>query len=566
MQVYEHEVLVVGSGLAGLRAAREAAEKHDVAVISRVHPVRSHSISAQGGINASLKNHAEGKDDSWEKHAFDTIKGSDYLADQDAAMIMAQDAPACVYEMEHWGTLFSRLPDGKIAQRPFGGAGFPRTCYAADRTGHHLLHTLYEQSVKHQINVYEERLVTNIATDNNLCHGLVALNMITGELEVYAAPVVIVATGGAGQIYSNSTNALINTGSGTATAYRAGAQLEDMEFIQFHPTSLYGTNILISEAARGEGGYLLNKNGERFMKKYTPQAMELGPRDIVARSIQTEIDEGRGFPGDYVHLDLTHLGKEKIMELLPGIRILAMDFAGVDPIHEPIPIQPGQHYTMGGIATNVDGHTRVKGLLAAGEAACVSVHGANRLGGNSLLDTLVFGKRAGREAINYLSKEKPRPDRKVVEGLWEKEESRLKNFLTGEGSEDYRELRDKMKQTLTEKVGIFRQENELKEAVEILADLRRRYPSVKIKNSCRQYNLELINALELEGMLNLAETVALGALGRNESRGSHSRLDFPKRDDEKWLVHTMADYTKEGPKLSDKEVTITKFTPQERKY
>ncbi|MBS4021339.1 MAG: FAD-binding protein [Dethiobacter sp.] len=566
MQVFQHQVLVVGAGLAGLRAAIEAAQKYDVAVISRVHPVRSHSVSAQGGINASLKNHADGKDDSWEKHAFDTVKGSDYLADQDAAIIMAQDAPGCVYEMEHWGTLFSRFPDGRIAQRPFGGAGFPRTCYAADRTGHHLLHTLYEQSLKHQINVYEERLVTNIATENNRCHGLVALNMISGELELYAAPVVIVATGGSGRIYGNSTNALINTGSGAAAAYRAGAQLEDMEFIQFHPTTLLGTNILISEAARGEGGYLLNKDNERFMKKYMPQAMELGPRDIVARSIQTEIDEGRGFPGDYVHLDLRHLGEKKILELLPGIRLLAMDFAGVDPIHEPIPIQPGQHYTMGGIATSNDGHTRVQGLLAAGEAACVSVHGANRLGGNSLLDTLVFGRRSGSEAMRYLNENNPQPDHKLLQNFWEKEEKRIQTLLAGEGQEDYKELRHKMTQTLTHKVGVFRQEKELKEAVDILIGLRKRYPNVKIKNSSRAYNLELINALELEGMLNSAETVALGALNRTESRGSHSRIDFEKRDDGNWLRHTMAAYTEEGPEMSTKDVTITKFQPQERKY
>ncbi len=566
MQVFEHQVLVVGAGLAGLRAAIEAAKKYDVAVISRVHPVRSHSVSAQGGINASLKNHPEGKDDSWEKHAFDTVKGSDYLADQDAAIIMAQDAPTCVYEMEHWGTLFSRFHDGRIAQRPFGGAGFPRTCYAADRTGHHLLHTLYEQSAKNQIKVYEERLVTNISTDNNRCHGLVALNMISGDLELFSAPVVIVATGGAGRIYSNSTNALINTGSGTAAAYRAGAQLEDMEFIQFHPTTLYGTNILMSEAARGEGGYLLNKENVRFMEKYMPQAMELGPRDIVARSIQTEIDEGRGFPGDYVHLDLRHLGEKKIMELLPGIRILAMDFAGVDPIHEPIPIQPGQHYTMGGIATNIDGHTQVQGLLSAGEAACVSVHGANRLGGNSLLDTLVFGKRSGIEAIKYIQENKPDPDHKLLQDLREREEKRIQAMLAGEGQQDYKELRDKMRDTLTQKVGVFRQEKELKEAVDTLAELRTRYPKVKIKNNTRAFNLELINALELEGMLNLAETVALGALNRTESRGSHYRTDHTKRDDQNWLCHTMASHTEQGPQISTKDVTITKFQPQERKY
>ena len=566
MQIFEHQVLVVGGGLAGLRAAIEAKQECDVAIISRVHPVRSHSIAAQGGINAALRNHPEGKDDDPEKHAFDTIKGSDYLADQDAVLIMTRDAPDHVYEMDHWGALFSRMPDGKIAQRPFGGAGFPRTCFAADRTGHHLLHTLNEQSTRYDIKLYEERLVTSVAVENNRCHGLVALNLISGELEVYLAQAVIIATGGAGRIYHKSTNALINTGSGTAAAYRAGAQLEDMEFIQFHPTTLLGTNILISEASRGEGGYLLNKEGKRFMEKYAPEAMELAPRDIAARSIQTEIDTGHGFPGGYVHLDLRHLGKEKILELLPGIRTLAMDFAGVDPILEPIPIQPGQHYTMGGIDTNIEGHTCIDGLLAAGEAACVSVHGSNRLGGNSLLDTLVFGKRSGAGAVKYIGENNPVADKKMVEDLWEKEEKKINNLLNGDGREDYKELSSRMKETLTDKLGIFRQESEIKEAIDILTELRERYSRVTVRNKDRHYNLELVNTLELEGMLNLAETVAWGALNRRESRGSHYRTDYEKRDDQNWLRHTLATYTEEGPVMSGKDVVITKFKPQERKY
>ncbi|MCL6581949.1 MAG: FAD-binding protein, partial [Firmicutes bacterium] len=361
-----HEVLVVGGGLAGLRAAVEAHDAGcEVAVISRVHPVRSHSVAAQGGINAALANHPDGADDSPERHAFDTVKGSDYLADQDAVEVLTGEAPARIYEMEHWGCPFSRTPDGRIAQRPFGGAGFPRTCYAADKTGHHLLHTMYEQTLKRRIKVYEEWQVLALAVAEGRSYGVVALDLRTGGIESFGAAAVIFATGGGGRIYGHSTNNIINSGSGMAVAYMAGVPLKDMEFIQFHPTSLFGNNVLMTEGARGEGGYLINALGERFMARYAPKAMELAPRDITARAIQTEINEGRGFPGGYVHLDLRHLGAERIMERLPAIRDIAINFTGVDPIKEPIPIQPGQHYFMGGIDTDADGATEVAGFYAA---------------------------------------------------------------------------------------------------------------------------------------------------------------------------------------------------------
>lgn len=561
-----HRILVVGAGLAGLRAAIEAAGD-DVAVLTRVHPVRSHSVAAQGGVNAPLANVPEGKDDSPERHAFDTVKGADYLADQDAAELMTRLAPERIYEIENWGCPFSRTPEGKIAQRPFGGAGFPRTCFAADRTGHAMLHTLYEQAVKRGIRIYEEWLMLDLIVSGGRCRGVVAMDIVSGRVEAFGAEAVIMATGGAGRIYARSTNSHINTGSAAAFCYRRGVPLKDMEFVQFHPTSLYPNNVLISEAARGEGGYLLNRNGERFMARYAPKAMELGPRDIVARSIQTEIDEGRGFENAYVHLDLRHLGAEKIKERLPAIREIAMYFAGVDPIEKPIPIQPAQHYTMGGLDVDKDGASELPGLFAAGECACVSVHGANRLGGNSLLETVVFGQLAGAAALRYVSGlEKTGVDSAVLDAAVAEVEGRISELLGRQDGEKMSVIREEMKQVMFEKVGIFRSEGPMREAVEKIRELKERVKRARVDAKGRRYNLELIGALELPAMLDLAEVIAVGALARTESRGSHFRRDYPERDDVNWLKHTVARWTPDGPRLEYKPVVITKWQPEARKY
>jgi len=566
-----HEVLVVGGGLAGLRAAVEAHDAGcEVAVISRVHPVRSHSVAAQGGINAALANHPDGADDSPERHAFDTVKGSDYLADQDAVEILTGEAPARIYEMEHWGCPFSRTPDGRIAQRPFGGAGFPRTCYAADKTGHHLLHTMYEQTLKRRIKVYEEWQVLALAVAEGRSYGVVALDLRTGTIESFGAAAVIFATGGGGRIYGHSTNNIINSGSGMAVAYMAGVPLKDMEFIQFHPTSLFGNNVLMTEGARGEGGYLLNALGERFMAKYAPKAMELAPRDITARAIQTEINEGRGFPGGYVHLDLRHLGAERIMERLPAIRDIAINFTGRDPIKEPIPIQPGQHYFMGGIDTDADGATEVAGFYAAGECACVSVHGANRLGGNSLLETIVFGRRAGAAAAAYVKGGGAEAARKGAEEVLAEVKAQAEKkaawVLEADGPESPADLRDQLRETMFEKVGLFREDKTMQEGLRKVRELRDRFPRIGIQHRGRKFNLDWARTLELEGMLLVAEAIAAGAIARKESRGSHYRTDYKDRDDANFLKHTIARLTPDGPRLEYRPVTITKWQPQARTY
>ncbi len=567
MELLSHDILIIGGGLAGLRAAIEAKKAgRDVAILSKVHPLRSHSVAAQGGINAALGNAPAPIKDTWENHAFDTVKGSDYLADQDAVEVMCRAGIDRVIEMEHWGALFSRTEDGRIAQRPFGGAGFPRTAYAADRTGHNLLHTLYEQVTRLHIPVYEEWYVLSLILDEGRCVGVLAFHVFEGRIIPIQAKAVILATGGYGRIYLRSTNAVINTGSGCFLAYMVGVPLEDLEFVQFHPTTLYGTNILITEGARGEGGHLVNAKGERFMERYAPHLMELGPRDIVARGIQTEIDEGRGFEGGYVHLDLRHLGREKIMDRLPGIRQITLDFAGVDPILYPIPIQPGQHYSMGGIPTNVDGETPLPGLFAAGECACVSVHGANRLGGNSLLDTLVFGARAGKRAAEGVEAEKRITLKEACEENLRAFQSQLEELFGRKGEEPSFLIRDELKALMTYHAGIFRDKSCLTVAKEKIKELKERFSKIGVKQKDLAFNNEFVQYCELEGMLHLAEVIVEGALAREESRGSHYRVDYPKRDDEHWLRHTLAFKTEEGVKLDYKKVSITSYPPKERTY
>lgn len=572
-----HDVIVVGGGLAGLRAALEV-NMHNlrVGVLSKVYPVRSHSVAAQGGVNAPLGNHPRGSHDSWERHAFDTVKGSDYLADQDAAVRMAREATERIIEMEHWGCPFSRTPEGKIAQRPFGGAGFPRTCFAADKTGHTLLLTLFEQIVKYEqaaergeLQVYNEWLVTRLVVEDGICRGVIAVELATGALEAFKADAVIFATGGAGRLYPSSTNAMINTGMGMAVPYWAGIPLKDMEFVQFHPTTLYGSNILMTEGCRGEGGYLTNNAGERFLANYpnSRRAMEVAPRDIVARNMMSEILEGRGFENAYLNLDLRHLGEEKIATRLPGIREICKKFLGIDPVDEPIPVQPGQHYTMGGIAVNTDGASKVKGFYAAGEAACVSVHGANRLGGNSLLETIVFGKIAGAHACEYVGgKTDAGAGDKALEEALAQEEEKIRELLGSDGSEDPTVIKEEMHRQMNENVGIFRTKEGLRQASEKLDELRERYNSIRLKHTGRRYNYDLMWNIELKGSLDVARAVVAGSLAREESRGSQFRLDFPERNDDKFLQHTLAYHTADGPRLEYSDVTLGYFEPKERTY
>ncbi len=557
-----HEVVVIGGGLAGLRAALAAAETGaNVAIVTKVQPLRSHSVAAQGGINAALR-----EDDSIENHAFDTVKGSDYLADQDAVMVLTTEAPDRVREMEHWGTVFSRAEDGRIAQRPFGGAGYPRTAYAQDRTGHYLLHTLYETALRDGIQVYDEFFVTKLVVTGGRCEGLIALDVKEGQLHSIQARSVIIATGGYGRVFARSTNAVINTGDGGALAYRAGVPLEDMEFIQFHPTTLYGTNILITEGVRGEGGYLKNSKGERFMERYAAKAMELAPRDIVARSIQTEIDEGRGIDGKpYVHLDITHLGADRIKERLPGIREICLHFAGLDPIDTPIPVQPGQHYSMGGVACDSDGVTEVTGLFAAGEVACVSVHGANRLGGNSLLETLVFGRRAGMAAAAQ-AETAPEPGEPQMESALREEVARMNEILTRDSDIRPGVLKEEMREVMFQHFGVYRDGPTMEAGLDKFRRLKAKMAEAGVDYHGNVYNQALTGYLEVEYMFELAEVVALGAIAREESRGSHFRTDFPDRDDGTWLVHTMAYMEGEGPRLEYEPPTLGIFEVKERVY
>lgn len=561
------DILVVGGGLAGLAAALNSDSALKVAVISKVHPLRSHSVAAQGGINAALGNNPDGKNDSWERHAFDTIKGSDYLADQNAAELMCKKAIPTIYELEHLGVPFSRFPGGVIAQRPFGGAGFPRTCYAADRTGMVILHTLFEQAIKKRVKFYNEWLVIKLVVRGGKCLGVVVFNLATAQIMPIKAHAVIFATGGYGRVYLRTTNAYINHGSGIGIAYRAGVPLKDMEFVQFHPTSLLGKNILITEAARGEGGYLLNNKGKRFMADYAPSTMELAPRDIVARAIQTEIDKGNGFKNQYVHLDLRHLGEEKIKKRLPAIREICMNFAGIDPIEKPIPIQPAQHYSMGGIDVDENCVSCVQGFFAAGECACISIHGANRLGGNSLLETVVFGRIAAEEASNYVrgSDDNVQAEKILLEEALE-EKRRIEDWKRRTSGEKVHLLLNRLKVIMSEKVGMFRAKRDLTEALEEIRELREEYDKVYISGESLRFCQELINIVEFESMLDLAQVITLGALNREEARGSHYRIEFPKRDDKNWLKHTLVSWKDGKPQMSYREVGIEKYKPEERKY
>lgn len=590
-----HDVVIVGAGLAGSWAAMVAGQRgvRNVAVISKIHPLRSHSGAAQGGIAAALNNvrpvagtgprgpleqipPGEEPVDSWELHMFDTIKGSDWLGDQDAIELMVREAIDIVYQYEHMGCVFSRTPDGRIAQRRFGGHSAPRANYAADYTGHVLLHTIHEQAQRHGVEFYPEWVALSLIVEEGICRGIVAMEVLTGEIHTLRAKAVMFATGGYGRAFAITSNAYANTGDGVALGYDAGVPLMDMEFVQFHPTGVYGHGILMSEACRGEGGYLINADGERFMEKYAPEKMELAPRDLVSRSEQTEIDEGRGIglDGKGIYLDMRHLGREKICERLPQVREIALNFAGVDIIDDPAPIQPTAHYSMGGIPTDVDGrvivdadNTPMPGFYAAGEVACVSVHGANRLGTNSLLEASVFGRRAGDAIAEFvLGGAELQPIRGDPAG---DQRERIAGLLERDGDERVDLIADELKWTMTDQVGIYRDEARLREATQTIGALQRRFEQATVDDKGSRFNTALLYALETENLLTFSKVIAASALNRTESRGAHSRTDYPARDDQHWLKHTLAHKGPDGePVIGYKSVVIDweKYPPQERKY
>jgi len=532
----------------------------DVAMLSKLHPTRSHSGAAEGGINAALGNASE---DDPESHAFDTVKGSDYLGDQDAIEVLCNEAPGDVYELENWGAVFSRTEDGRIAQRPFGAAGAPRTAYAADITGHVLVQVLYEQVVKREIRTYEEFFAWKLVVEDDRCQGVLAWDLLNGGLHAIGAKTVILATGGAGRLYVGTTNAYACTGDGMALALRVGVPLKDMEMMQFHPTTLSPTGVLITEGCRGEGAHLLNADGERFLKRYAPNAMELASRDVISRAEQTEIDEGRGVDGN-VLLDLRHLGAERILERLHGTRELSMVFAGVDPIHDPIPVRPGSHYHMGGVDTDMWGQTELTGLYAAGEVACISVHGANRLGGNALMETITFGRRAGAHAADWALSHTTVT---VPEGVVSDAERELKVLLDRVEGERPWQIRDTLAQTMHENFGVFRREDQMLRQGEIVEALRERYEQVVVEDKGNVFNSDLTQALELGFLLELAACMVDSGLARKESRGAHARPhDYPDRDDENYLRHTLVTWDGDRPALDWRPVTMTKWQPQERTY
>jgi fumarate reductase flavoprotein subunit len=570
MDSESYDVLVVGGGLAGIRAAIAVVDANPllkVGMVSKVYPMRSHTVSAEGGAAAVLR-----PEDSYETHAFDTIKGSDYLADQDVVEAFVREAPIEVIQMEHWGCPWSREPDGKISARPFGGMTTWRTCFAADKTGFHMLHTVFQTSLQFkQIHRHDEAFATKLLMEDSRCVGVVAIDMRSGRFEAITAKAVILATGGLGRVYAFTTNGNICTGDGMALAYRAGVGLKDMEMVQFHPTGLPFTGILITEAVRGEGGYLLNKDGERFLKRYVPNKMELGPRDIISRAMITEFEEGRGFEGPhgkYMHLDVRHLGEEVIDRKLPFMRELGREFVGIDIVKDPIPVRPVQHYMMGGVDADISGATPILGLYAAGECSNVGLNGGNRLGSNSLSECLVFGAASGRAAADYASSAKT-IGANPIDALLADETRRIEtSFLDKKGGEErIGTIREELQHDMDAGAGVFRTKEGLEKLTRQLGSLRDRFEKIKIEDSSRTFNTELMAALELDFMLEVADVITYSALAREESRGAHARRDFPERDDVKFLKHTIAFHTEQiAPRLEYSDVRITNFKPQARAY
>ena len=569
METRSHDIIILGSGLAGLRAAVEVARSSDadVAIVSKVQLMRSHSVCAEGGT-AAVMQPEDG--DSLELHAWDTVKGSDFLADQDVVWRFVHTMPQEILLLEHWGIPWSRQPNGRINQRPFGGHTYNRAVFAADKTGFFEMQALYDALQGYAtVARYDECLATSIIIEDGEFRGLTVWDLSSGEFFLMRGKALVIATGGYCRMYGFTTYSLTATGDGLALAYRAGLPIKDLEFVQFHPTGLVPSGILITEGARGEGGYLIDNQGERFLSRYAPSMMEIAPRDIVSRSMITEIEAGRGYEGpdglDYMHLDLRHLGAEKIYERLPMIRELAMKFNFIDPVFEPIPTRPVAHYCMGGIHTDIDGATPIPGIWAAGEAACVSLHGANRLGTNSTAECLAWGSITGAEAAKFAAKQRSLPPTPSASRFSE-EEARIFGRFPAQGEVDLYQARRELRQTMDKQVPVFRTGPELEAALTKVKELKEGVPRMGVADRGRVYNTDLLTALEVENLLDLAEVVVTGALTRTESRGGHARRDYPNRDDENWLKHTLAHYTPSGPRLEYIPVRITLWQPVERKY